>query len=196
MTNGVTASIVRLAGLLLGGIFAGFLVTVLVLESTLRGFDAAVYTQVRQVELVRLDDVASATLIPTLTATALLVAFAARTRGPAFWPTLTALVLLVTVFVTSLVFNIPINQDQVTWNVQAPPPDWASVRDRWQVAHAVRTAAALLAFGCLSRAAMLTAGVSVRRGGRGRGYGRPVAEEVEGSRGPCRRIPPDPAPCH
>jgi uncharacterized membrane protein len=160
MTNRVIVSIVRFAGLLFGGVFAGFLLTVLVLESTLRSLDGAVYTQVRQVELVRLDDLASATLIPTLIATALLVAFAARRRGPVFWLTLTALVLLVTVFATSLLFNIPINHDQVTWNVQAPPPDWANVRDRWQIAHAVRTGAALLAFGFLSRGAMVTSATS------------------------------------
>jgi uncharacterized membrane protein len=153
MTNSVTAAIVRCASLLFGGLFAGFLVTVLVLESTLRGSGAAVYTQVRQVELAHLDDLASATLIPTLVATALLVAFGARTRGPAFWLTLAALALLVTVFATSLAVNLPINADQASWNPQAPPADWARVRDRWQVAHAVRTAAAVLAFGCLSVAA-------------------------------------------
>jgi uncharacterized membrane protein len=156
MTNGVIISIVRFVSLLFGGVFAGFLITVLVIESTLRSFDASVYTQVRQVELARLDDLASATLIPTLIATALLIAFTARRTGPVFWLTLTALVLLLTVLATSLIFNIPINNDQVNWNVQAPPPDWASVRDRWQIAHAVRTGAALLAFGCLSRAAMRT----------------------------------------
>jgi uncharacterized membrane protein len=154
MTNSAIAKIVRLVSLVFGGLFAGFLVTVLVFESSLRSFDAAVYTQVRQVELVRLDDLASATLIPTLIAAAILLAFAARRRGRVFWLTLTALVLLVTVFATTLIFNLPINTDQLTWNVQAPPADWASVRDRWQFAHAVRTTAALLAFGCLSVAAM------------------------------------------
>jgi hypothetical protein len=33
--------------------------------------------------------------------------------------------------------------------VQNPPADWAGVRDRWQVAHLIRTCAALLAFGVL-----------------------------------------------
>jgi hypothetical protein len=144
----MTVTIARVASLLFGGLFTGFLVTVLVLESTLRGVDASVYTQVRQVELDRLDGLASATLIPALIATAVLVASAARNRRRVRWPVL-AFVLLLSVVATTLVFNIPINTDQLTWSVQAPPADWAAVRDRWQLAHAVRTAAAVLAFGCL-----------------------------------------------
>jgi hypothetical protein len=154
MTNSVTATIVRFVSLLFGGLFAGFLVTVLVIESTLRSFDAQVYTEVRHVELIHLDDLASATLIPALISTAVLVLLAARGRGRVLWLTLMALALLVTVLVTSLVVNIPINSDQLTWSVQTPPADWASVRDRWQIAHAGRTGAALLAFGLLSVAAV------------------------------------------
>jgi hypothetical protein len=69
----------------------------------------------------------------------------------------------VVVFATSLLVNVPINTDQLTWNVQAPPADWASVRDRWQIAHAVRTGAAVLAFGCLSAAVMANRLVPARR---------------------------------
>ena len=147
----MTVTIARFVSLLFGGLFTGFLVTVLVIESTLRSADASVYTQVRHVELDRLDGLASATLIPALIAVAVLVAAAARNRQRVRWPVL-AFVLLLSVVATTLVFNVPINTDQLTWSVQAPPPDWASVRDRWQLAHAVRTVAALLAFGCLSAA--------------------------------------------
>jgi uncharacterized membrane protein len=156
MTNNVIVNIARFVSLLFGGIFAGFLVTVLVIESTLRTFDAAVYTQVRLVELAHLDQLATATLIPALIATAVLVFFAARLRARTFWLTLTALILLVAVFATSLLVNVPINTDQLTWSVQAPPADWASVRDRWQLAHVARTVAALLAFASLSAAVMGT----------------------------------------
>jgi uncharacterized membrane protein len=162
MTNSVIVKIARFASALFGGLFSGFLVTALITESTLRSFDASIYTQVRQVELAHLDDLASATLIPTLIAAAVLAAFAAMARGSAFWLTLIGLALLVVVFATSLVVNVPINADQVTWNVQAPPADWASVRDRWQIAHTARTVAALLAFGCLSVAAMGTSRSTTR----------------------------------
>ncbi|MET7443431.1 anthrone oxygenase family protein, partial [Streptomyces sp. NPDC005568] len=130
-----TTRALRLASLLFSGVFAGFLVAVLVLELSLRRFDGAVYTQVRQVELVRLDDLASGTLLPALLITATLTAMALRPRGPALWPTATALVLLLSVLVTTLVLNLPVNADQLDWQVQAPPADWADVRDRWQLAH-------------------------------------------------------------
>jgi uncharacterized membrane protein len=62
---------------------------------------------------------------------------------------LVAIALLVIVFATTFAINLPINSDQSAWSVQSPPSDWASVRDRWQVAHAIRTVAAVLAFGLL-----------------------------------------------
>ena len=58
--------VVRGVSLLFSGLFAGFLLCVLVLENSLRGFDASVYTQVRLVELDRLDTLASVTLIPAI----------------------------------------------------------------------------------------------------------------------------------
>ncbi|MEU4198083.1 anthrone oxygenase family protein [Kribbella sp. NPDC026611] len=135
--------IVRGASLLFSGLFAGFLVCVLVLEGSLRGYGATVYTQVRLVELDSLDKLASVTLLPAIVTT---VVLALRTRRVDRRFVLSALALLVVVFVVTLVVNLPINGDQASWSVQSPPTDWASVRDRWQVAHAVRTAAALVAF--------------------------------------------------
>ena len=137
---------VRSASLLFSGLFAGFLLGVLVLENSLRGFDGSVYTQVRLVELDSLDKLASATLIPALITT---VVLAVRVKGIDRRVVLSAVALLVVVFVTTFVINLPINSDQSSWSVQNPPSDWSSVRDRWQLAHAFRTAAALLAFGVL-----------------------------------------------
>lgn len=156
MKNNLPVRFVRLLSLTSGGLFAGFLVGILVLESSLRHFGGVVYTQVRQVELDRLDILATVTLIPALIATAILVGFAVKSRGRVLWLTVTALTLLVIVFLTTLVVNLPINSDQIDWSVTARPTDWATIRDRWQIAHAVRTVAAVLAFGLLSAAAMTT----------------------------------------
>jgi uncharacterized membrane protein len=147
------ATVLRFASLVLTGVFAGFLVGVLVLELSLRRFDGPVYAQVREVELLHLDDLAAATLLPALLATAALVALTMKARRQGFWLTAAALALLASVLVTTLLFNLPINSDQADWNVSAPPADWASVRDDWQAAHAVRTVAAVLAFGLLAAAA-------------------------------------------
>ncbi|MFF3850281.1 anthrone oxygenase family protein [Streptomyces sp. NPDC002328] len=143
----------RFVSLVCAGLFAGFLTSVLVLELSLRGFDSTVYTQVRLVELDSLDKLAVATLLPALIATAVLVYQTYRTNTR--WPTVAALALLVLVLGLTLTVNLPINSDQLRWNAQSPPSDWTNVRDRWQIAHAVRTVAAVLAFTALALATSL-----------------------------------------
>ena len=147
--------LVRGVSLLFTGLFAGFLLGVLVLENSLRGYGAAVYTQVRQVELDSLDKLASFTLIPALVSTAIVVVLTIRARGNDRWLVVAAIALLVVVFATSLAVNLPINGDQADWSVQSPPSDWASVRDHWQLAHLIRTVSAVLAF-CALTAATIT----------------------------------------
>jgi uncharacterized membrane protein len=148
------STLVRLVGLLFTGLFAGFLLGVLVLENSLRGYDGSVYTQVRLVELDSLDKLPSATLIPALVCTLVLAVLAIRAKGNDRWLVVGAFALLALVLVTSLIVNLPINGDQADWSVQSPLSDWASVRDRWQVAHVVRTVSAVLAFGALIVAAV------------------------------------------
>ena len=155
MSESTILKLLRGASLLFTGLFAGFLLGVLVLEMSLRGYDAAVYTQVRQVELDSLDTLASVTLIPALICTAILGVLTIRARGNDRWLVLAALAMLALVFVTSLAVNLPINGDQADWSVQAPPSDWASVRDRWQLAHAIRAVSAVLAFCSLTAAAII-----------------------------------------
>ena len=150
--------VLRGVSLFFSGLFAGFLVCVMVLETSLRSFGAAVYTQVRLVELDSLDKLASVTLIPAIVTT---VAVVIWSRGNSRRLAIAAVALLVIVFVTTLAVNLPINSDQLSWSVQQPPADWAGVRDRWQIAHAVRTVAAVAAFGLLVGAA-----VRQRSGGR------------------------------
>ena len=141
--------VLRGASLLFTGLFSGFLLAVLVLENSLRAYDSAIYTQVRLVELDSLDKLASATLIPALVSTLIITVIRMRARGNDRWLLLAAVALLVVVFVVTLAVNLPINADQANWSVQSPPSDWASVRDRWQVAHLIRTLAAISAFTCL-----------------------------------------------
>ncbi len=138
--------IARRLALLYSGFFAGFMITVLVVELSLRRYDASVYTQVRQVELVRLDTLAAVTLLPAIVMVAILLTGAIRQRTPASQLTTAALVLLLVVFVTTLAVNLPINRDQVNWLVESPPADWQDIRDRWQLAHAIRTLAAVVAY--------------------------------------------------
>jgi hypothetical protein len=146
--------IALLAGMLFSGLFAGFLTAVLVLEASLRRFPASVYAQVRLVELVHLDDLAIVLLPAALLATATIVVVTITRPGRTRWLALTALTLLLATFVVSALVSVPINTDQQSWSVLAPPSDWASVRDRWQIAHLVRTISAVSAFIALVVAAI------------------------------------------
>lgn len=138
----------RFVSVLFAGLFAGFLIAVLFLELSLRNFSGTIYTQVRQVELDSLDKLAIVTLLPALIATVVLVYRTFRTNSR--WLTVTALALLLSVVGLTLIVNLPINTDQLGWNTQSPPTGWATVRDQWQIAHAVRTIAAVLAFALLA----------------------------------------------
>ena len=117
----MTMRLTRFAGLLFSGLFAGFLVAVLVLESSLRSFDGSVYTQVRQVELDGLDRLAAATLIPATIATAILVVLGFRARIRSRWLALAALALMASIIAVTLTVNLPINGDQLDWSTHAPP---------------------------------------------------------------------------
>ncbi|MEV7885248.1 DUF1772 domain-containing protein [Streptomyces sp. NPDC002817] len=154
MKQGPLFSIARWTGLIFGGVFTGFLVCVLVLETSLRDYDAKVYAQVRQVELDSLDTLASATLIPTIIATVILVVGAWKAKGNDLYVPLAALALLLLILILTIVVNLPINADQKDWTVTSPPSDWADVRDKWQTSHVVRTVASLVAFGLLAFSAI------------------------------------------
>ncbi|MDT5148144.1 MAG: hypothetical protein QOC58_2789 [Mycobacterium sp.] len=130
----------------LSGLFAGFLLTVLVLECSMRSESAAVYTQVRLIELEHLDDLATALLIPALLVVGVLALVSLRRRTSSLWLAAIALLLLLAILVISVSVSVPINTMQQGWSVAAPPADWADVRDRWQLAHVARTAIAVLAF--------------------------------------------------
>jgi Domain of unknown function (DUF1772) len=131
---------------LLSGLFAGFLVTVLVLEFSMRSENAAVYTQVRLIELKHLDDLATALLLPAILAVSILALSTFRHRGVPRWLAGTALLLLAATLVISVSNSVPINTMQQGWSVADPPGDWAEVRDRWQLAHVARTTTSVLAF--------------------------------------------------
>jgi uncharacterized membrane protein len=155
MPNTPVTRLTRYANLLFGGLFAGFTLAVLALELALRGYDGPIYVQVRRVEYHSFTWLAAATYVPTLIVTVMLVVQARRAGRPAaFRPAAVALALLLLMLVVTLIVNSPINFEQLDWNVQAPPVDWAAVRDRWQLAHAVRTVAALIAYGCVIKAVL------------------------------------------
>jgi hypothetical protein len=126
------------------GILVGIALTVLALELASRRLGGPEYVRLRQAEYVPFTVLIGAITIPTLVLVVLLVAKADKQdRGPA----LIALALIAVAVVVTLVVNGPINLEQRTW--VSPPADWARIRDRWQLAHAIRTVALALALAAL-----------------------------------------------
>lgn len=152
MTSGRLVKIIRYVSLLGCGVLTGGALTALVLEWAMRRLDGTAYIEVRQVEHIYFPWFIGVFLVPTFIAVVLLVILARRAGSSALRPAAAALILLVLALVVSFTVNAPINIDQIGWNAQAPPADWASIRDRWQIAHAVRTAFFVIALGCLGAA--------------------------------------------
>lgn len=152
MTNALLIKITRHVSLLGAGLLTGGALTALVLELSLRQLDGPAYVQVRQAEHGYFPWFIGAMFGPTLIAIALLIILARKARSPILRPTTAALILLVLALAVSFAINVPINLAQIRWNAQAPPADWASIRDRWQIAHAVRTLFCVAALGCLAAA--------------------------------------------
>ncbi|MEU6259883.1 anthrone oxygenase family protein [Streptomyces sp. NPDC047043] len=152
MTQATVARIARHVSLLGCGMLAGIAVTVLFLELALRRLSGPEYVRVRQAEFTVFTRFIGAVFVPTLIAVAML-ALQERRRPVARRPEAVALALLLLALAISLAVNGPINVEQLSRHAQTPPADWAQLHDRWQIAHAVRTAAIALAFGRLGAAA-------------------------------------------
>ncbi|MEU1543664.1 anthrone oxygenase family protein [Actinacidiphila glaucinigra] len=153
MTNALLVKITRYASLLGGGLVTGGALATLVLELALRRLGGTAYVEVRQAEHAYFPWYIGAIFVPTLVAVVMLVLLARKDGSPALRPAAAALALLVLSLVVTFAVNAPINIDQIGWDAQAPPADWASIRDRWQIAHAVRTVMIVIALGCIGAAA-------------------------------------------
>lgn len=149
MRNVTLVTITRYASLSAGGVFTGLALTVLFVELAMRRLNGPDYVRMRQAEFDYFTWLTGAIGVVTLAAVILLVVVARRARSSALRPALIALVLVLAILAISVVVNGPINVEQLGWNPALSPPDWASVRDRWQIAHGVRTLAAVLVLGNL-----------------------------------------------
>lgn len=55
-----------------------------------------------------------------------------------------ALACVVTMVISTLTINAPVNFAIDTWNAAAPPADWSALRDRWELGHTIRAYVGLL----------------------------------------------------
>ena len=60
-------------------------------------------------------------------------------RGAAFWWLLAGFLLMVAALVVTLAVEVPIDNRIRAWTAATLPPDWRSIRSRWELFHTVRT---------------------------------------------------------
>lgn len=66
-------------------------------------------------------------------------------RALGFWLVAGSAIAMLSVLVMTRAVNIPINKRLMTWDVSAPPSDWAAVWEPWERIHSRRTVLAIIA---------------------------------------------------
>jgi uncharacterized membrane protein len=136
------------------GLLAGVLVGILMVEVALLDVPASVYTAVQKPKHETFEPIAVVYALTAVTGITSLAMSRREFRTTAFALTAAGMLCLIASIVTTLLVNVPINADIIeTWSIENPPADWAEVRDRWNLFHAIRTALNALAFACLLLAA-------------------------------------------
>ena len=119
-----------------------------------RTASGAVFTEVHQGR-----DATAARVMPVLGASTLalvaVTAILSRSDTLAFALGLIALAFFAGDMIITLTKNVPINKRVQRWAVEAPPADWASVRDRWERFHTFRSILAVTGFAFLAAAIVL-----------------------------------------
>lgn len=119
-----------------------------------RTASGAVFTEVHQGR-----DATAARVMPVLGTSALalvaVTAILSRSDTLAFALGLVALAFFAGDMIITLTKNVPINKRVQGWAVEAPPADWASVRDRWERFHTFRSILVVTGFAFLAAAIVL-----------------------------------------
>jgi uncharacterized membrane protein len=63
-----------------------------------------------------------------------------------------AAVLMIAALIVTVRVEVPINRAIASWNVTAPPANWAAIRGRWLRFHLIRTCCGTIAFLCAEAA--------------------------------------------
>jgi hypothetical protein len=98
-----------------------------------------------------------AVLMPATLASAvpLLVVLYRLHRRVSFTLTLAGVGLLAVALGITLSVNVPIDHAIARWTIDTLPPDWSSIRNRWEAYHAARTFVSLAGFGSALAAVLL-----------------------------------------
>ena len=63
-----------------------------------------------------------------------------------FWLVVASATGMVAVLAMTLLINVPINRELMTWRIDAPPPSLTVTWARWEMSHSIRTGIAVAAF--------------------------------------------------
>ncbi len=69
-----------------------------------------------------------------------------KNRTNLFYLNLIALILAVLISISTLIINVPINNQVLSWNINSIPPNWMDLQAKWEMGHLFRTICAILAF--------------------------------------------------
>jgi len=134
---------VQMLAVLMVGLIAGLMVGTGIEQHSLRALSASAWVTEHQV----MDSWFRVIMPPYWNVTALMLVVAAfLSRGQARWLFAVAALLLIVSLVVTVRVEVPMNRSIATWDPNAPPANWAQVRDHWLAFHRLRTASGILAF--------------------------------------------------
>ena len=153
----VVLKLARFVNLFLVALLAGLLMGVFIVELALLEVSASVYTAVQKPKHEVFAPIMPIFNTLVIVSGPLVVVLLIPHRKTwVFGLSAIGVVCTIVLTATTLLVNVPINSEIInTWSVDDPPTDWAQVKDRWNLFHAVRTVLALVALLCLLLAAMM-----------------------------------------
>jgi hypothetical protein len=110
--------------------------------------------------------------------TAWLAAVLVRARRPAVGWTLAAALLVSAGLAAWFLLVAPMNEAMAARTPATLPPDWATVRNRWEAGHAVHAALFALGFAALLASVLAETGRPAEPSGPARRHGRPLARRA------------------
>jgi uncharacterized membrane protein len=144
-----------LVSLFLTGLVAGgFLIVQLGQVAVQKTLPARDFVLVKQTFEVPLGAVMPPLMILTVLSLCPLLYLIRDVRTKTFRLAAICLVLWAAAVVTTLIFNIPVNEQTPLWDPGHPPEDWAALRDQWNTGHTIRTLLTVPAFALLLATAL------------------------------------------
>ena len=127
------------------------------LSRSIAAITPATFLEVGRTMIANLGGPMSVLLPATIvSALVLVVVLYRRHNKPGFALAAAALGLLVVSMAITLTINVPIDDQIARWTMATLPPDWESIRNRWEFYHGLRTALTLVGAGCLFASALWT----------------------------------------